>query len=543
MTPSNSVTDISTPQAPPDNAPDNAPDSLTDVSPGVGIPTAGARPVVKIVNAAVPKRRFRKPPSREPLLFRQRIWAGPALFLGDVLAMQLALLLGFWLRWGVDAFGRVTEFKVLTGGLRRGEYGALAAGMMVLPIVYCVQGLYPGYGLTAVERLRRRVYTVGMVFAMLLAWDYAVLKADPSRGVLVLTFFFAAFFGPVFEAVTRRVLRLIGCWGVPVVILGAAKTGEMVTRVLLREPELGFVPIAVYDDDPDKWAKDVAGVPVLGPLSRAKKLSKICKTALIAMPGMPAKKTAHLCHRLPFPRVISIPDLVGLSSLWVSSRDLGGVVGLEVKKNLFPRRNWMLKRTLDYILGIHLFIASLPLLAVFAVWIKIVSPDGPVLFRQPRVGFGGKTFGVWKLRTMYPDADERLHACLDNDPEKFEQWKRFCKLRDDPRVLPGVGRLLRRTSLDELPQLWNVLVGEMSLVGPRPFPHYHLARFSPQFRTTRRSVLPGLTGLWQVSGRSESDVSVQEVMDTYYIRNWSPWLDVYLLARTFGAVVMGRGAY
>ncbi len=523
MTPSETATNISTTL-----------DPAAEVS---------VKPEVRITTTTVPRKRFRRPPAKDPLAFRMRRLAGPSLFLGDVLAMQMSLLMGFWLRWGLDAFGRMTEFKILTGGLRRGEYGALAIGMMVLPIAYWVQGLYPGYGLNPVERLRRRIYTVGLVFAMLLAWDYAVLKADPSRGVLMLTFVFAAVLGPVIEAVVRTCLRSAGAWGMPVVVLGAAKTGKMVTRVLQREPELGFVPIAIYDDDPDTWGTEIAGVPVLGPLSRAKKLSKICKTALIAMPGMEARKTAHLCHRLPYPRVISIPDLVGLSSLWVSSRDLGGIVGLEVKKNLFPRRNWMLKRTLDYILGFHLFVASLPLLAVFAVWIKIVSPDGPILFRQPRVGFGGKTIGVWKLRTMYPDADDRLQACLEADPEKFEQWKHYCKLKDDPRVLPGVGRLLRRTSLDELPQLWNVLVGEMSLVGPRPFPHYHLARFSPQFRTIRRSVLPGLTGLWQVSGRSESDVSVQEVMDTYYIRNWSPWLDVYLLARTIGAVIQGRGAY
>ena len=527
MTPSEAATYLRTTESP---ATSTGPETKTDTE-------------VRIVDATVPRRRFRRPPAREPLAFRRRHLAGPALFLGDVLAMQLSLMLGFYLRLSLDQFGRMTEFKLLTGGLRSGEYAALAVGMLVLPIAYLVEGLYPGYGLTGVERLRRRVYTVGLVFALLLAWDYAILKADPSRGVLMMTFVFAAVFGPIVEALVRTGLRYFGAWGVPVVILGAAKTGQMLTRVLQREPELGFVPIAVYDDDPDTWTREVSGVPVLGPLSRSKRLSKICRTALIAMPGMEARKTAHLCHRLPFPKVISIPDLVGLSSLWVSSRDLGGVVGLEVKKNLFPRRNWMLKRLLDYIIGFHLFIASLPLIAVFAAWIKIVSPDGPVLFRQPRVGFGGKTFGVWKLRTMYPDADERLHACLEADPEKFEQWKRFCKLKDDPRVLPGIGKLLRRTSLDELPQLWNVLVGEMSLVGPRPFPHYHLARFSPSFRTIRRSVLPGLTGLWQVSGRSESDVSVQEVMDTYYIRNWSPWLDIYLLARTIGAVVVGKGAY
>ncbi len=511
-------------------------DTATPVSPS-------AKPTVEIVTSTPPRPRLRRPPARDPLAFRQSQWAGFVLFIADIISMQSALALGTWLRTFFNMIGRDAGIELLRGGLRRGEYAPLAVGMMVIPIVYLFQGLYPGYGLNAVERLRRRVYTVALVFALLMAWDYAVVKSDPSRGVLVLTFLFAAVLGPVFEAFARRMLRVIGAWGMPVVILGAAKTGQMVTRVLQREPELGFVPIAVYDDDPNTWTKEVSGVPVLGPLSRAKKQSKICKTALIAMPGMDSAKTAHLCQRLPFARVISIPNLVGLSSLWVSSRDLGGVVGLEVKKNLFPRRNWMLKRTLDYVLGVHLFIASLPLLVIFGIWIKIVSPGAPALFRQPRVGFGGKTFGVWKLRTMYPDADERLQEYLDSDPEKYEQWRRFCKLKDDPRVLPGVGRLLRRTSLDELPQLWNVLVGEMSLVGPRPFPHYHLARFSPRFRTIRRSVLPGLTGMWQVSARSEGDVSVQELMDTYYIRNWSTWLDIYLLARTIGAVVLGKGAY
>jgi len=500
-------------------------------------------PRTEIIIKTPPKPGLMRAPAREPLAFRRKRWAGACLFLTDVLAMQLALGAGTWVRTLLDMAGRQSGIELMQGGLRRGEYGSLMIGMMVLPAVYYFQGLFPGYGLTAVERLRRRVYTAGMVFALLIGWDYAVVKTDPSRGVLLLTFCFAAVLGPVLEAAARKVLRSAGAWGVPVVILGAAKTGQMLTRVLQREPELGFVPVAVYDDDPGKWHQDVAGVPILGPLSHAKKLSRVCMTAFIAMPGMDAKKAAHLSHRLPFARVISIPDLVGLSSLWVSSRDLGGVVGLEVKKNLFPRRNWMLKRTLDYLLGVPMFIASLPLLAVFGLWIKLVSPTGPVLFRQPRVGFGGKTFSIWKLRTMHPDADERLATHLQNDPEKLDQWKKFHKLKDDPRVLPGVGKLLRRTSLDELPQLWNVLTGEMSLVGPRPFPHYHLESFSPRFRTVRRSVLPGVTGLWQVSGRSEGDVSVQQVMDTYYIRNWSTWLDIYLLARTIGAVLLGRGAY
>jgi lipopolysaccharide/colanic/teichoic acid biosynthesis glycosyltransferase len=181
-------------------------------------------------------------------------------------------------------------------------------------------------------------------------------------------------------------------------------------------------------------------------------------------------------------------------------------------------------------------------MAAAAVWIKLAS-RGPVFYRQMREGFAGRRFPVWKLRTMYLDGDRILEQWLESHPEDREHWRRHFKLRHDPRVLPVIGRLLRRTSLDELPQLWSVLKGEMSLVGPRPLPDYHLDQFPPEFRELRTRVLPGLTGLWQVSARGDGDVKVQEALDTYYIRNWSPWLDLYILARTVAAVLLARGAY
>jgi lipopolysaccharide/colanic/teichoic acid biosynthesis glycosyltransferase len=144
---------------------------------------------------------------------------------------------------------------------------------------------------------------------------------------------------------------------------------------------------------------------------------------------------------------------------------------------------------------------------------------------------------------MYPDAERMLEAYLDSSPAARIEWDRFCKLKKDPRILPGVGHFLRKTSLDELPQLWNVLKGEMSLVGPRPFPSYHNERFHPEFRALRTQVMPGLTGLWQVAARSDGDLGVQESLDGYYIRNWSLWLDVYLLIRTVQIVLATKGAY
>ncbi len=502
------------------------------------VETPGPKLPEVVVTAKTPRRRRVSDealPRIEPIPFRSRAWVGLLLFLGDVLTLEASLALGAGLRSLMNPW--------LGGALRRGQYGALAAGMVVLPLAYCISGLYPGYGVSVVQRLRRRVYTLLLLFAVLIFWDYMVVKSHTSRGVLLLTFAFALVLGPLVEATIRRVLIAMRCWGTPVVILGAGETGSLLTRVLAREPELGLVPIAAFDDDHAKWGQRLEGqVPILGPLTRSRVLSGRARMAMLAIPRLAGSRMAHLCARLPFHRVVLIPDLIGLSSLWVISRDLGGVVGLEVTKNLFSRWNWLLKRTMDYAIGVPLFVVSLPLMGVFAIWIKAVSA-GPAFYRQARVGLGGRTIHVWKLRTMSPDADQLLQSCLDDDPDAREQWERFGKLRDDPRVLPGVGRVLRRTSLDELPQIWNVLRGEMSLVGPRPFPHYHLENFRPEFRTLRRSVLPGMTGLWQVSSRSDGDFRLQEVLDTYYIRNWSPWLDIYLLARTFGAVVMGRGAY
>jgi lipopolysaccharide/colanic/teichoic acid biosynthesis glycosyltransferase len=174
--------------------------------------------------------------------------------------------------------------------------------------------------------------------------------------------------------------------------------------------------------------------------------------------------------------------------------------------------------------------------------VKLASP-GPATFVQPRIGLDGRLIRVPKIRTMRPDAEAVLAETLRADPALAREWRERQKLHRDPRLVPGVGRLLRRFSLDELPQLWSVLKGEMSLVGPRPFPRYHLDLFAERFLSLRQRVRPGITGLWQVSVRSAGGVAEQQAADSYYIRNWSLWLDLYVLGRTLIAVLRGRGAY
>jgi lipopolysaccharide/colanic/teichoic acid biosynthesis glycosyltransferase len=286
----------------------------------------------------------------------------------------------------------------------------------------------------------------------------------------------------------------------------------------------------------------IEDIPVLGPLRMADALEHRAQAAILLQADLAQENTAQLLQDLNFPRIIVIPDMNGIAGLWVSARDISGCLGLEIKKNLLIRRNHLLKRWMDRMVALPLFLLSLPVMAVAGVWIKILS-RGPVFYRQMREGFDGRRIPVWKLRTMHLDGDRILDGWFETHPEDHVQWTRFFKLKRDPRVLPGVGVLLRRMSLDELPQLWSILKGEMSLVGPRPLPNYHLEQFAPEFRSFRTRVLPGLTGLWQVSARSDGDISVQEALDTYYIRNWSPWLDLYILARTVAAVLLARGAY
>jgi lipopolysaccharide/colanic/teichoic acid biosynthesis glycosyltransferase len=225
-------------------------------------------------------------------------------------------------------------------------------------------------------------------------------------------------------------------------------------------------------------------------------LAKTIKVCAIAMPKVEGQKLADLSGRLPFPHVVLLPNVGNLPSAWVSPRDVGGALGLEIKKNLLLDRNRIFKRVSEIALCIPLLLLCVPLLAFLGLLVYMVSP-GKIFFSQVREGLNGRSFRMFKLRTMYPDAEARLEKYLHENPEKRGEWERCFKLQDDPRILPVIGKILRSCSLDELPQLFNVLRGDMSLVGPRPFPYYHLDFYPEQFRVFRRSVRPGWTGLWQ----------------------------------------------
>ncbi len=451
----------------------------------------------------------------------------------DICTTGLAVILGFWL-WS----------------LMNPAIPPLQPVMALAPI-FCVimfasENLYPGFGMPAVEHIRRVFRGVSLVYLLLTAAMFiAKDRWADSRGGFLLAWLLSLAFAPAGRWICSLVFQERPWWGAPVVIIGAGDAARRVICNLRANRVLGYRPLACLDDDPEKQGQ-CEGVPVVGGLQDAAAFATAngVQYAIVSMPSMPRVQLTA-CLRVwssVFPHIMIIPDLFGVASLWTEPRDLGGILGLEIRHNLLKPANRWIKRAVDICMAAIVLALISPLIAIWAVWIRVVCHGSP-LFIQDREGEDGKTIRVLKLRTMYLNAEDMLARHLADSPEARAEWEQFCKLKGDPRILPGIGRFLRKTSMDEIPQLWNVLKGEMSLVGPRPFPVYHNERFHPEFRALRTRVRPGLTGMWQVSARSNGDLAVQMSMDSYYINNWSLWLDLYILLRTVRVVLTGEGAY
>jgi Undecaprenyl-phosphate galactose phosphotransferase WbaP len=442
--------------------------------------------------------------------------------------------------WWLAVHGRLLAGGVLSADL----YWRLWPGAVLLVLGNAFQGLYPGFGTNPAEELRRTSASVSLVHLLAGAATFILRGAEVySRAVFLFAWALALVLVPLGRAAVRHACCRARWWGYPVLILGAGRTGELLARTLQDNPGLGLRPVAFLDDDPAKPAW-VAGLPVLGGVELATRVAREAGIhhALVAMPGAGRERLLQVVerHGSAFPHLLVVPDLFGLSSLWVAVRDLQGVVALEVRQQLLLPGPRLLKRVLDLGATVLVGLLSLPLLALIALAVKLDSP-GPVFFAQTRIGKGGRKFRAWKFRTMVQDAEQVLERYLREHPELREEWDQDHKLRQDPRIT-RVGRILRRTSLDELPQLWNVLRGEMSLVGPRPIVDEEVGKYGPRFALYAQ-VLPGITGLWQVSGRNDTTYEQRVELDSYYVRNWSPWLDLYILARTVWVVLTGKGAY
>jgi len=415
--------------------------------------------------------------------------------------------------------------------------------LMVFIAVYVGAGLYRVVGMNPVQELRQSVLATSLALLIFAGSTFLLKEARWfPRGIPLLTWLLISVTLPPARGFVRKTCGPRQWFGRGVVILGAGKTGESVLRALQQSPGLGLKPVAVLDDNAKR--DRLCGVPVLGGLDLAPSLAAEARLSygILAMPGLSRRGLLEILQKQgqAFDRLLLIPDLLGMASLCVEATDLGGMLGLEIRHNLLYRPARIVKRVLDLAAVAALTPVLLPLFAVLACLIKLTS-RGPVFYGQTRVGRGSRAFKAWKFRTMVQDADVVLRKHLENDPALAEEWRHTHKLKRDPRVT-RLGKLLRRASLDELPQLINVITGEMSLVGPRPIVAAEVEKYGEHYAFYRR-VTPGITGLWQVSGRNNTTYDQRVAFDQYYVLNWSIWLDLYISKRTVGTVLTGDGAY
>lgn len=409
---------------------------------------------------------------------------------------------------------------------------------LLMALAFGQAGLYPGFGLGPVETLRRYWIVTAAAFMTIAALVFA-LKLDHlySRATLAIAFILSLALIPAVRSLTLRLARRFQWWAEPVLLVEDGSRRGRATQLLTRTRAGEFRAVDTLQLSPAHDGTDIAPAAT----QAARFAHSGVNVALVDLSGPAVERVIDDLRRL-FPRVIVLRDFQELPVEGVQVRNLGGLLGLEYGNNLLRRQSRWVKRTLDIVLGSLAFIVLLPLTALAMATVKVLS-RGPTLYWQNRQGLKGRTIRVPKIRTMVPDAEMRMEQVLQSDPGLRAEWESTYKLREDPRVIPGIGRVFRRFSIDELPQLWSVIRGDMSLVGPRPFPAYHLDALSPHSLRLRDQVRPGITGLWQVTSRGEAGIQAQEAYDVYYIRNWSIWLDLHVLSRTIHAVLSGRGAY
>ena len=465
------------------------------------------------------------------------------LALTDVLAialsLELAILMRTYLVPHVDAHLQATTFPF--------SHYLLFGWLWVVPLVFfAFEGLYTRRRSLATEVSYLFKAVALSIIAMLASLALTQMNPFVSRTTILLTGMNLLILLPIERCWTKRILSALGPWRKRILILGATDMTALAMQGLTSDPFLGYEIAGVLDDDPDKRGVCVGtykgkSVSVLGNLSEARELMERTQSRdlLIAMPDLPEEELLALVHELQ-PYCDSIYVVPQLWSLPIMNLQVDGlldqrVMMLRLSNNLVKPWNGWLKRSIDLLLGTVFALMVLPICAVIALLVKLDS-KGPVLFVQKRLGYRRRNFYCLKFRTMRVDGGEVFAQYLKSNPHAMDEWQKYAKLRrHDPR-LTRVGGFLRRWSLDELPQLLNVLRGEMSLVGPRPYLPDERGRIGIDLHSIL-SARPGMTGLWQVSGRNQLTFEDRVTLEAWYVRNWTAWLDCIVFVKTFRTVL------
>ena len=416
-----------------------------------------------------------------------------------------------------------------------------------LIFIFWVRGLYSkqlSFWDEAKEIIVSVFYTVILSFALI----YLTKNVLFPRSILFFYFGFTVAILSLSRYYFKVFLAKIGLFKSNVVILGANNTGRLVARALLADKEFGFKIVGFLDNQKTGVFK-VKGIryKILGKVDDFSKIlpAENADAAVIALPFLDEQELENLASNVQklVRKLYVVPKMKRVS---ISNAELYHLFDdqmflLKINNNLRYLRNKFFKNLFDLIFAILLIPFLFPIILVIGILIKW-SSEGPVFFSHERVGKNGKKIRVYKFRTMYKDAKKRLEKILKEDENARKEWETYFKLKNDPRITP-IGKFLRKTSLDELPQIFNVIKGEMSFVGPRPVIEDEIKKYYKEYADFYYMVKPGITGLWQISGRNNIDYDNRVRLDTWYVLNWSLWLDIVILLKTVLVVLKREGAY
>jgi len=460
-----------------------------------------------------------------------------AFIFSDLIAIMLSFAWGFFC---VRIYGFIQDY----GSINAKSFITYWPYLPVFFLIFQIHRLYPGVSLPPSEEMRR--FFVGSLFAyggIVMSRFIEKDVWDSVNTAFLISGLFSTIILLTMRSITHWFLYKTKLGGIPTVIYGSGTTGKLVVDCLLGSIRSGYVPVCILDDKlPGE--DEYRNIPIIHDTSAGPELVKQynIKMAVIAMPKLDAQQLKHLQNTSvsAFRYNIIIPNFFNISSIWMSVRDFNGILGIDTSNKFNISFNLGIKRFMD--IGIVIFggILILPILLIIALLIKLNSP-GPVLYKQKRLGRNGVYFNAYKFRTMSLDAEQKLQELLDSNPQLKKEWEENHKLQNDPRITK-LGKFLRRTSIDEFPQLINILKGEMSVVGPRPIVDKEIEKYGEDYNRVF-SIKPGLTGLWQVSGRSDANYLDRVAYDVYYLQSWSVWLDLWIIFKTFGVVIIGKGAY
>ncbi len=464
---------------------------------------------------------------------KNKMKAGLVLLFSDLIMLSIAMVASLYCRQ-----------LLFPGGVHTDRHFSIIPLLVaVFPIGFYMRSLYPGYGMSEVDELRKLSYSITLIYAILatLAFLFKYEIEDYSRMAVLFAWALSLPLVPIGRSISRSIFSKRQWWGIPVLIIGAGKEANSLIKSLLKNRTLGFRPVVAVDNDYEKWGY-IQKVPVAGGFEIIPELAKRLNIshAIIAMPQASHKLQHDIIKKYSnyFKTTYFIPDYFINSSLWVASCDLSGILGMEVRRRLLYKSSIIKKRIFDLLTTSILLLLTSPLFLLISLAIKLNS-RGKVFFYQERVGANDTRFNVIKFRTMFIDAEEHLQEMIKKDKGKKREWEVYHKISNDPRIT-SVGRILRKYSLDELPQLWNVLRGEMSLIGPRAIMTWEKFQMNG-YESFILQVKPGLTGLWQITDRNNITFEDRLPINVYYIRNWSIFLDIYIVAKTFYVVAAGEG--